>query len=669
MNGSDSNTNGIPKSNQNFTHNQHVGEQNGSSDGNDEHQTPDSTLLLDKSAAEAKSGCSEDAEENVDNVIEVEFVKEKRLFYKVSETPPLRLVLLFSLQQGLLPVSGALAVSALVAEVACGRDDGAFRTTLLSSTFLMIGLSTFTMSTFGIRLPIFQGPASTYIIPLLALMNMDEWKCPTQQELATYYGNDTMNSTDTGEPLSPPKNYIYGRMRQLSGSLMVAGGLHCAIGFTGLVGFMLKFIGPVTIVPAITLVGLYIYKITVKFCETNWTVSLIVAACGVIFSMYLGKRSTPIPAWSRERGFHLKWFPLHQVFAILISIIIGWTLSAIYTHFNWLSKDRNSVEYYARTDTQLHIIHNTAWLSFPYPGQYGAPVFHAGVFLSFFLATLLSVLDSIGDYNACARMCYVPRPPEWAVNRGIAVEGVMSLLSGILGTGQATVSYGGNIGAIGLTKVASRRIFQVVGGMYVLLAVVSKIGAVFITVPYSVLGGTQILTVGIFIGIVLSNLQYVDLTATRNVAIIGIALLLGLIVPYWVTLRPHGINTGNEEANRMISILLANPVFVGGFLACILDNTIPGTLKERGIILENQIKKKKAKTSDDKAIPVNQDDVNDNGNDDDDDDNADSFEEGIEVYHLPWLPDSIQRSSLAKFVRIFPGKGQMRRGFTGTMNM
>ena len=66
----------------------------------------------------------------------------------------------------------------------------------------------------------------------------------------------------------------------------------------------------------------------------------------------------------------------------------------------------------------------------------------------------------------------------------------------------------------------------------------------FITVPYSVLGGTQIMTIGIFIGIVLSYLQVVDLGSTRNVAIIGISLLLGLMVPYWVGKTPEGVQTG-----------------------------------------------------------------------------------------------------------------------------
>ena len=37
--------------------------------------------------------------------------------------------------------------------------------------------------------------------------------------------------------------------------------------------------------------------------------------------------------------------------------------------------------------------------------------------------------------------------------RGIAIEGFCSFIAGLLGCGHATTTYGGNIGAIGVTKV------------------------------------------------------------------------------------------------------------------------------------------------------------------------------------------------------------------------
>ena len=86
--------------------------------------------------------------------------------------------------------------------------------------------------------------------------------------------------------------------------------------------------------------------------------------------------------------------------------------------------------------------------------------------------------------------------------------------------------------------------FHVVALIYIVFAVLGKVGAFFITVPYSVLGGVQIIYYGMFIGMVLTSLQYVDLKVTRNVAIIGIAIFLGLMISYWIKKNPEGIQTG-----------------------------------------------------------------------------------------------------------------------------
>ena len=89
-----------------------------------------------------------------------------------------------------------------------------------------------------------------------------------------------------------------------------------------------------------------------------------------------------------------------------------------------------------------------------FSGQFGTPLFSFSAFVGFLIATITSILDSIGDYYACANSCRVPPPPGHATNRGIAVEGFCSMLSGIWGSGHATTTYGGNVGAIGMTKVS-----------------------------------------------------------------------------------------------------------------------------------------------------------------------------------------------------------------------
>lgn len=45
------------------------------------------------------------------------------------------------------------------------------------------------------------------------------------------------------------------------------------------------------------------------------------AAVTLTLSLYLGKKKTPIPAWNRTKGFHIIWYPLHQVFAVCSSLV------------------------------------------------------------------------------------------------------------------------------------------------------------------------------------------------------------------------------------------------------------------------------------------------------------------------------------------------------------
>ena len=88
-----------------------------------------------------------------------------------------------------------------------------------------------------------------------------------------------------------------------------------------------------------------------------------------------------------------------------------------------------------------------------FSGQWGTPtVSPAGVF-GMLAGVLASIIESVGDYYACARLSGAPPPPKHAINRGIGMEGIGCLLTGAFGSGNGTTSYSENIGAIGITKV------------------------------------------------------------------------------------------------------------------------------------------------------------------------------------------------------------------------
>lgn len=151
-------------------------------------------------------------------------------------------------------------------------------------------------------------------------------------------------------------------------------------------------------------------------------------------------------------------------------------------------------------------------------------------------------------------------------------------------------------------------------------------------IPHPVLGGVQIISFGIFIGVVLSNMMYIDMNSTRNLAIIGISLIFGLMVPYHINKTKETFNTGYVELDSILHALLANANFVGGALACFLDNTVPGTLKERGFIAWQSFEKS--------SIPENH------------------SKEGAEIfssYDLPFISAKVKKSKFVKYIPFLPG--------------
>ncbi len=150
---------------------------------------------------------------------------------------------------------------------------------------------------------------------------------------------------------------------------------------------------------------------------------------------------------------------------------IVWILSGILTAAGAFTDDPSELGYKARTDTRADVMAKSSYLFIPYPCkvnqntknswntftklrepnytllkgilagiilnpkgslavQFGTPTVSAGVVGAMMAAIITSMLDSCGDYMAYARTMGYPLPPKHAVNRGIAVEGLATVLSG-----------------------------------------------------------------------------------------------------------------------------------------------------------------------------------------------------------------------------------------------
>ncbi len=87
-------------------------------------------------------------------------------------------------------------------------------------------------------------------------------------------------------------------------------------------------------------------------------------------------------------------------------------------------------------------------------GRWGSPTFSAGVFIGMVATVMSMMIKSVGDYYATARVCRLPAPPKHAINRGIAAEGLASLISGLLGSSHGTASYSEIVGFVAYTGVS-----------------------------------------------------------------------------------------------------------------------------------------------------------------------------------------------------------------------
>lgn len=92
----------------------------------------------------------------------------------------------------------------------------------------------------------------------------------------------------------------------------------------------------------------------------------------------------------------------------MIAILFSWGFCALLTSLNWLAPNSE-----ARTDKNQSMIaiRESPYFRVPYPGQFGAPKFNAGLFFAFLVSALTSVFESVGDYHAIARVSEERKPP------------------------------------------------------------------------------------------------------------------------------------------------------------------------------------------------------------------------------------------------------------------
>lgn len=451
------------------------------------------------------------------------------LIYGIDDKPPAAQTIMLGLQHYLTMFGSTLAIPLLMGPK-LGITDPVEMGWLIGTMFFVSGITTLLQTTFGNRLPIVQGGTFSFLAPAMAICGMAALQ-------------------DAGWQV---------RMQHVQGAIILGALFEIIIGASGLVGRLLRFVGPITIAPTIALIGLALFKFGAPVAGLHWPIGGLTIALMILFSQYLRRTS---------RAFEL--------YPILLAILGAWGVAAICTATGVFEPGHPSY-------TSLDNLKAAPWVRVPYPFQWGWPQFGAAAVVGMLAGYLASVVESIGDYYACARLAGEPPPNAKLINRGITFEGIGCLIAGIIGTGNGTTSYSENIGAIGLTRVGSRRVVQAGALLMVVLGMVSKFGALFTTIPQPIVGGMYCAMFGMIASVGLSNLQFINLNSGRNLFILGFSLFMGLSVPEYFSANPVKIESAEWLAN-IINTLGLTGMAVGAFSALFMDNTIPGTPEERGL--------------------------------------------------------------------------------------
>ncbi|MFC5970246.1 uracil-xanthine permease family protein [Halomarina salina] len=473
--------------------------------------------------------------------------------YGIEDKPPLPTALLLGGQHYLTMVGANIAVPLILAGVLGFADRPAILGKFVGTFFVVSGVATLAQTTLGNRYPIVQGAPFSLLTPAIAVVGA----APVVGGLPDWQS----------------------KLLFLQGAIVAAALAEVAIGYLGVVGRLRRYLSPLVVAPVIALIGLSLFSApqivdvssTVEGAQQNWWLLLLTLGLIVLFSQYLG---------DRHRTFDL--------FPVLLGVLGAWVVAGLLSATGFYTPSSlGYVDLAAVTEGQLvYAIH---------PLQYGVPRFETSFAIGMFAGVIASIVESFADYHAVARLSGVGAPNEQRINNGIGMEGLMTAFAGLMGACGCT-SYSENVGAIGITGVASRFVVQVGAVVMLVVGFFGPFGRLVATIPDPIVGGLFVAMFGQIVAVGLSNLKYVDLDSSRNLFVLGTAIFVGLAIPEYMAIAGRDAFVAGLAGVPMVGDVLATSAVggtlfvvgstgmaVGGIVALFFDNTIPGTPEERGI--------------------------------------------------------------------------------------
>ncbi|PAN45581.1 hypothetical protein GQ55_9G125700 [Panicum hallii var. hallii] len=459
--------------------------------------------------------------------------------YCITSPPPWLTTVLVAFQHYLVMLGTTVLIATILVPLMGGGH--AEKAIVIQTILFLAGINTLLQVHFGTRLPAVMAGSYTYIYATTAIALSPRYLII----------------------IDPLERFVF-TMRSLQGALIIAGVFQAVIGFFGIWRVFIRFLSPLAAAPFVTLSGLGLFYFTFPGVAKCIEVGLPALVLLVLFAEYAAH-------------FFVKGSFVFGRCAVLVTIVIVWVYAEILTAAGAYNERGPVTQFSCRTD-RAGIIQGSPWVRFPYPFQWGYPIFCFQDCLAMMAAAFVSLVESTGTLIVVSRYSGATFCPPSVFSRGIGWEGISIILDGMCGTLTGTAASVENAGLLALTRVGSRRVIKISALFMIFFSLFGKFGALLASIPLPLFSALYCVLFAYSVGAGISLLQYCNLNTLRTKFILSISLFLGLSIPQYFRIYEMffgfgPVHTHSVAFNVIVNIIFSSPATVAAILAYLLDCT------------------------------------------------------------------------------------------------
>lgn len=267
-------------------------------------------------------------------------------------------------------------------------------------------------------------------------------------------------------------------------------------------GVINRLLPPVVVAPVIMVIGLNLAPVGVNMAlgkSGDGALQLVDPSTALFISM--AALATTVLVSLLAKGV-LKLIP------ILAGLVVGYLLSLTF----------GIVDFSA--------VGKSPWFAIP---NFVTPVFHWEAILFILPIAIAPAVEHIGDITAISNIAGKDFLSKPGLKKTLLGDGLATSAAAMLG-GPPNTTYSEVTGAVALTKSFNPVIMTWAAFFAIALSFMGKTGAILSTIPVPVMGGIMVLLFGTIAVIGLKTLvtAQVDLSSSKNLAIVAVVLVFGL---------------------------------------------------------------------------------------------------------------------------------------------